>query len=99
MANKDLEKRYTELVLENDKLRIANEQLAADYRRLMAAAAPKCGSCENITQHDCFTLHECKFLGFVDPEGPGCQRHKNKKSPPLCESGEVGEIQKGNLLK
>ena len=100
MANKDLEKRYTELVLENDKLRIANEQLAAENERLAKKEPmPPCGSCEHITQHDCFTLYECVFLGFVDAEGPGCQRHKYKKASPLCESGEAGEIQKGDLLE
>ena len=91
MANKELEKRYTELVLENDKLRIEN-------MHLRGAAIPPCEGCELLHRHDCFTLHYCEILGFVDPNKPGCQKRK-EKIPAAAERGEVGEIQKGNLLK
>lgn len=61
MKSKDAE--INRLVLENAKLKAA-------------AIFQPCRTCQRLRRHDCFTPYECPYLGIVDPDGPGCQKHK-----------------------
>lgn len=70
MNSKDAE--INRLVLENGKLKAENKALAESQMR-------HCVSCDRLSRHDCYTLHWCPFLGFVDPERDGCSRHKPRR--------------------
>lgn len=64
----DRDEELAKLILENGRL-----------KKLATLALKPCKSCANLKQHDCWTLFECPFLGFVDPERDGCTKHKQKK--------------------
>ncbi len=63
MSSKD--KIINDLVLENAKLKSE-----------AARAVQPCRTCECLKRHDCWTMYECPYLGIVNPDGPGCQKHK-----------------------
>lgn len=63
MSSKD--QMINELVLENGRLKAE-----------AARAMQPCRTCQRLKRHDCWTMWECPFLGIVDPDGPGCQKHK-----------------------
>lgn len=63
MSSKD--QIINELVLENGRLKAE-----------AARAMQPCRTCQRLKRHDCWTMWECPFLGIVDPDGPGCQKHK-----------------------
>lgn len=63
MSSKD--KMINDLVLENGRLKAAAER-----------AVEPCRTCQHLKRHDCWTMYECPYLGIVNPDGPGCQKHK-----------------------
>ena len=54
----------------------AINRLIFENAKLRAKAAEPCRTCKHLRRHDCWTLYECPYLGVVDPNGPGCQKHK-----------------------
>ncbi len=63
MSDKD--KMINELVLENGKLKLN-----------AARTVEPCRTCQRLKRHDCGVFFVCPYLGIVDPDGPGCQKHK-----------------------
>lgn len=65
------------------ELNKANRKISELEQLLTAheeAAARRCNDCELCRRADCYTLFLCSYLGYVDPEGRGCQKWKEKIS-------------------
>lgn len=77
MKTKDAQ--INRLVLENAKLKSE-----------AARAVQPCRTCEYLKRHDCWTMYECPYLGIVNPDGPGCQKHKGGTNGKLSAEENRG---------
>lgn len=61
----------------NNSLEI--KRLQKRIRELEADQFKHCCTCGRLERHDCFVLHHCPLLGYVDPEKDGCTKHEERR--------------------
>lgn len=56
------------------------KRLQKQVAELKADQVKHCITCQSLERHDCFTLHRCPMLGYVDPYRDGCTKHKERRT-------------------
>lgn len=78
MNSKDA-KEAVERTLELNRLQFKIAELEKELSQLREEQLHHCESCDNLMQHDCFTLWFCPALGVVNPLRDGCSRWKERE--------------------